>query len=107
MTGWSSGCTGEGRNDTTAKSIPKKAQPTCSMSVIKKYLCRKRTSFVREDWAMDTQPETTAPSFVYHRIPTKVSRKDFNRYIDPHLKKPKKGPKPKLSLYKIFNYILY
>jgi transposase len=56
---------------------------------------------------MDTQPETTAPSFVYHRLPTQVSRKDFNRYIDPHLKKPKKGPKPKLSLYKIFNYILY
>src|SRR4029450_13050768 len=38
---------------------------------------------------------------------TKVSRKDFNRYIDPHLKRPKTGPKPKLSLYKIFNYILY
>jgi transposase len=56
---------------------------------------------------MDTQPETSTPSFVYHRIPTKVSRKDFNRYIDPHLKKPKTGPKPKLSLYKIFNYILY
>jgi hypothetical protein len=30
---------------------------------------------------MDTQPETTASSFVYNRIPTKVSRKDFNRYI--------------------------
>ena len=24
-----------------------------------------------------------------------------------HLKRPTKGPKPKLSLYKIFNYILY
>jgi transposase len=56
---------------------------------------------------MDTQPETTASSFVYNRIPTKVSRKDFNRYIAPHLHRPKKGPKPKLSLYKIFNYILY
>src|SRR5512145_2083455 len=56
---------------------------------------------------MDTQPETTASSFVYNRIPTKVSRKDFNRYIEPHLHRPKKGPKPKLSLYKIFNYILY
>lgn len=56
---------------------------------------------------MDTQPAASPPSFIYHRIPTKVSRKDFNRYIDPHLKKPKKGPKPKLSLYKIFNYILY
>src|SRR4029450_12789998 len=56
---------------------------------------------------MDTPPETTASSFVYHRIPTKVSRKDFNRYIEPHLHRPQKGPKPKLSLYKIFNYILY
>jgi len=56
---------------------------------------------------MDTQPETTTASFVYHRIPTKVSRKDFNRDIDPHLKRPKIGPKPKLSLYKIFNYMLY
>ena len=56
---------------------------------------------------MDTQCNTVMSSFVYNRIPTKVSRKDFNRYIDPHLKRPKTGPKPKLSLYKIFNYILY
>jgi transposase len=56
---------------------------------------------------MDTQLDTSTPSFVYHRIPTKVSRKDFNRYIDPHLQRPTTGPKPKLSLYKIFNYILY
>jgi transposase len=56
---------------------------------------------------MDTQLAASPPSFIYHRIPTKVSRKDFNRYIDPHLKKPQKGPKPKLSLYKIFHYILY
>ena len=53
---------------------------------------------------MGTQSATS--SFVYHRIPTKVSRKDFNCYIAPHLKRPKTGPKPKLSLYKIFNYIL-
>jgi len=52
---------------------------------------------------MDTQPATTASSFVYNRIPTQVSRKDFNRYIAPHLHRPKKGPQPKLSLYKIFN----
>ena len=56
---------------------------------------------------MDTQPETTASSFVYNRLPTKVSRQDFNRYIAPHLHRPTKGPTPKLSLYKIFNYILY
>lgn len=55
---------------------------------------------------MDTQPETPTSLFVYHRIPTDVSRKDFNRYIAPHLKRPKTGPKPKLSLYKIFNDIL-
>ena len=36
-----------------------------------------------------------------------ISRKDFNKYINPHLSKPKKVPKPKLSFYKIFNYILY
>ena len=56
---------------------------------------------------MDTQLNTAMSSFVYNRIPTKVSRKDFNRYIDPHLKRPKTGPKPKLSLYKIFHDILY
>jgi hypothetical protein len=56
---------------------------------------------------MYTPPETTARPFVYNSIPTKVSRKDFNRYIAPHLKRPKKGPQPQLSLYKIFNYILY
>ncbi len=44
---------------------------------------------------MDTQLKTAMSSFVYNRIPTKVSRKDFNRYIDPHLKRPKIGPKPK------------
>jgi transposase len=56
---------------------------------------------------MDTQLKTPERSFVYNRIPTKVSRKDFNRYIAPYLNRPKKGPQPKLSLYKIFNYILY
>lgn len=56
---------------------------------------------------MNTQLETSNPLFVYNQIPTKVSRKDFKRYLDPHLKRPKTGPKPKLSHYKIFNYILY
>ena len=56
---------------------------------------------------MDTPINTLTPAFVFHQIPTEVSRRDFSRYINPHLKKPHKGPKPKLSLYKIFNYILY
>ena len=56
---------------------------------------------------MDTQPATTPSSFVYNRLPTTVARKDFNRYIEPHLHRPKKGPKPTLSLYKIFHDLLY
>lgn len=56
---------------------------------------------------METQLPLKNPAFVFHPIPTEVSRRDFNRYINPHLKKPHKGPKPKLSLYKIFNDILY
>ncbi len=56
---------------------------------------------------MNTSLQPSTPSFVYHRIPTQVSCKDFNRYIDPYLKRPKTGSKPKLSLYKIYNYILY
>jgi transposase len=56
---------------------------------------------------MDTQLNPIHPTFVFHHIPTEVSRRDFNRYINLHLHRPHKGPKPKLSLYKIFNSILY
>ena len=43
----------------------------------------------------------------YNGIPKQVTLKNFNRYIKPHLSKRIKEPKPKLSSYKIFNYILY
>jgi transposase len=43
----------------------------------------------------------------FKSLPKKVSRRDFNRYVASVLNKPIKGPKPKLSLYKIFNYIVY
>ena len=43
----------------------------------------------------------------YNKLPTQVLQKDFNRYILPYLSKGKRGRKPKLSYYKIFNYILY
>jgi len=56
---------------------------------------------------MDTPLNPINPTFVFHHIPTEVSRRDFNRSISPHLHRPHTGPKPKLSLYKIFNYILY
>jgi hypothetical protein len=51
--------------------------------------------------------ETKEKSLRYNEIPKQVSLKDFNRYIKPHLRMRNKGPKPKLSFYKIFNYILY
>lgn len=43
---------------------------------------------------------------VYNTLPTKVSQKTFNRHIKPHLSKRKRGNKPKLSYFKIFNHIL-
>lgn len=43
----------------------------------------------------------------YNPLVKRVSQKEFNKYILPQLKKPLMGPKPKLSLYKIFNYVLY
>lgn len=53
------------------------------------------------------ETETNEKKPIYNEIPKQVSRKDFNKYINPHLSKPKKGPRPKISYYKIFNYILY
>jgi hypothetical protein len=44
---------------------------------------------------------------IYNEIPKQVSRKNFNKYINPHLSKPKKGPKPKISFYKVFNCMSY
>lgn len=40
-------------------------------------------------------------------LPVKVGRADFNKYIDPHLSRGKRGPKTKISRHKIFNYILF
>lgn len=42
-----------------------------------------------------------------HKLPRKVSRKDFNKYIACHLSRGCRGPKPKISRYKIFNYVLH
>jgi transposase len=39
-------------------------------------------------------------------IPVSLSENQFNLFILPHLSKGKRGPKPKLSLYQIFIYIL-
>ncbi len=63
------------------------------------------TPYFMKGGLMETNASEKSP--IYKGIPKQVSRKDFNRYILPHLSKRVKGPKPKLSFYKIFNYILY
>lgn len=40
-------------------------------------------------------------------LPKRVGRADFNKYIAPCLSHGTRGPKSKISRYKIFNYILY
>ncbi len=39
-------------------------------------------------------------------IPVSLTEKQFNAFVLPHLSEDKRGPKPKLSFYKIFAYIL-
>ena len=51
--------------------------------------------------------DTTEKQLNFNCLPKQVSLRDFNRHIKPFLSKRQKGPKPKLSSYKIFNYILY
>ena len=43
----------------------------------------------------------------YNKIPTSLSEKEFNEFVLPHLRAGKRGPKKKLSFFKLFNYILY
>ena len=52
--------------------------------------------------------KTSYPHKVNERkLPIKLTRKHFNKYVDKLLSRGKRGPKPKLSRCKIFNYILY
>jgi len=41
------------------------------------------------------------------RIPTKFTKKQFKKFILPHLSIPKRGPKCKIGYFRVFNYILY
>lgn len=43
----------------------------------------------------------------YNTIPTQLTKNQFNQFVLPFLSVGTRGPKPKLSLHKIFNYILY
>ena len=53
------------------------------------------THYFMKGALMETNASEKSPR--YKGIPKQVSRKDFNRYILPHLSKRVKGPKPKLS----------
>jgi transposase len=46
-------------------------------------------------------------NYPHGKLPVKISRKNFNTYIDPYLSKSIYGPPCKISRYKIFNYILF
>jgi len=56
---------------------------------------------------MEPKPIPRGKRLRYNTLPTRVSRKEFNQYIAPHLSHGTRGPKTKISYYKIFNYILY
>lgn len=43
----------------------------------------------------------------YKRIPTQLTENEFNEFVFPYLQNGKRGPRPKIALHKIFNYILY
>ncbi len=42
----------------------------------------------------------------YTRIPTQVTKKEFDEFFLPHLSIPKRGPKCKIGYWKVFNLIL-
>lgn len=43
---------------------------------------------------------------LYNSIPVYLSEKEFNEFVLEYLEKGARGPAKKISLYKIFNYIL-
>jgi len=53
------------------------------------------------------EPNNYPQNNKWMKLPTKVSRKNFNKYIDPYLSCGTRGPSLKISRCKIFNYILY
>jgi hypothetical protein len=42
----------------------------------------------------------------WQALPTQLERAELEQFVLPHLSRGSRGPAPKLSLYKIFNYIL-
>ena len=42
----------------------------------------------------------------YNKIPVELTLEEFNKFILPHIPMTARGPKSKISLHKIYNYIL-
>jgi len=51
--------------------------------------------------------DTTTESKKYNVIPTQLTEEQFYEFIFSQLSEGKRGPKPKIGYFKIFNYILY
>ena len=47
-----------------------------------------------------------AKTQLWQTIPTQLALTDFEQFVLPHLVRGRRGPAPKLSLYKVFNYVL-
>lgn len=43
----------------------------------------------------------------YTKLPTSVGLKNFRLYIAPYLSRGARGPKPRIKVHRIFNYILH
>lgn len=56
---------------------------------------------------MQTKTKKSKRNTCYNTLPVRVSQREFNTFILPRLSHGRRGPKPKISYYKIFNYILY
>ena len=48
----------------------------------------------------------TARKPLYKRIPVKLLREEFEKFILPDLSMPKRGPRCKIGYWKVVNYIL-
>ena len=53
-----------------------------------------------------TVPTGMAETQRWQAIPTQLELAEFEQFVLPHLSIGSRGPAPKLSLYKIFNYVL-
>lgn len=53
------------------------------------------------------KPMTNLQQTINQAIPVYFNEPDFNEFILPHLWVGTRGPKPKLSMYKLFHYILH